>query len=166
MPFVSLLILAQSLFIGLSFFDAPLSMMGLQSQMFSLFMLLVVFAFLVYQTMPNFIIQREQYEARERASQAYSWYVFMLSNITVELPWNTLVAVIIFFTFYYLVGMHQNATSTDTTVERGGLMFLLTWTFMMFESTFAHMVVAGAPTAEIGATLALLLFTFCLIFCG
>lgn len=141
-------------------------MQGLQSQMFSIFMLLVVFAFLVYQAMPNFILQREQYEARERASRAYSWHVFMLVNIVVELPWNTLAALVIFFPFYYLVGMHKNAMPTDAEAERGGLMFLLIWAFMLFESTFANMVVAGVPTAEIGATIALLLFTFCLIFCG
>ncbi|KZL71217.1 multidrug resistance protein cdr1 [Colletotrichum tofieldiae] len=155
-----------SLFIGVSFYNSPLSLQGLQSQMFSIFMLLVVFAFLVYQTMPNFILQREQYEARERASRAYSWYVFVLVNIIVELPWNTLAALVIFFPFYYLVGMYKNAIPTDAVTERGGLMFLLIWAFMLFESTFADMVVAGVPTAEIGATLSLLLFTLCLIFCG
>ncbi|KAL2884521.1 Multidrug resistance protein [Colletotrichum sp. CLE4] len=155
-----------SLFIGVSFYNSPLTMQGLQSQMFSIFMLLVVFAFLVYQTMPNFILQREQYEARERASRAYSWYVFVLVNIIVELPWNTLAAIVIFFPFYYLVGMYRNAIPTDAVTERGGLMFLLIWAFMLFESTFADMVVAGVPTAEIGATLSLLLFALCLIFCG
>lgn len=156
----------QSLFIGVSFYNAPLTLQGLQSQMFSIFMLLVVFAFLVYQTMPNFIMQREQYEARERASRAYSWYVFMLVNIIVELPWNTLAALFIFFPFYYLVGMYKNAVPTDAVTERGGLMFLFIWAFMLFESTFADMVVAGVPTAEIGATVSLLMFSLCLIFCG
>lgn len=131
--------------------------------MFAIFMLLVSFAFLVYQTMPHFILQRELYEARERASRTYSWHVFMSVNIIVELPWNTLAAVLIFFPFYYLVGMDKDAGST---AERGGLMFLLVWAFMTFESTFTNMVVAGAPTAEVGATIALLLFALCLIFCG
>ncbi|KXH62111.1 hypothetical protein CSAL01_09966 [Colletotrichum salicis] len=153
------------LFIGVSFYNSPLTMQGLQSQMFSIFMLLVVFAFLVYQTMPNFILQPEQYEARERASRAYSWYVFVLV-IVVELPWNTLAAIVIFFPFYYLVGMYRNAIPTNAVTKRGGLMFLLIWAFMLFESTFADMVVAGVPTAEIGATLSLLLFALCLIFCG
>ena len=134
--------------------------------MFAIFMLLVVFAFMVYQTMPNFILQREQYEARERASRTYSWPVFILVNILVELPWNTVAALFIFFPFYYLVGMDKNASSTNTVTERGSLMFLLFWSFMLFESTFADMVVAGATTAEVGATTALLLFSLCLIFCG
>ncbi|KAM0328215.1 hypothetical protein ACHAQA_005624 [Verticillium albo-atrum] len=155
-----------ALFIGVSFYDAELSMQGLQNQMFSLFMLLVVFAFLVYQSMPHFILQRELYEARERASRTYSWIVFMLVNILVELPWNSLAGLFMFLTFYYLVGMHHNAEPTDSVVERGGLMFLFLWAFMLFESTFATMVVAGVEMAEVGATIALLLFSFTLIFCG
>jgi ABC-type multidrug transport system permease subunit len=158
--------LLQSLFIGVSFYQSPLTMQGLQSQMFSIFMLLVVFVFLAYQTMPNFILQREQYEARERASRVYSWYVFVLVNIIVEIPWNTLAAVVVFFPFYYLVGMHRNAVPTDAVAERGSLMFLLVWAFMLFESTFADLIVAGVPTAETGATLSLLLYILCLIFCG
>lgn len=141
-------------------------MQGLQNQMFAIFMLLVVFAFLVYQAMPNFILQRDLYEARERSSRMYSWIVFMLSNIIVELPWNSLAGLIMYLFFYYLVGMHRNAEATDSVHERGGLMFLLMWAFMLFESTFANMVVAGVDMAEVGAVIALILFAFSLIFCG
>lgn len=134
--------------------------------MFSIFMLSVIFAFLVYQTMPHFISQRNVYEVRERQSKTYSWYTFMLSNILVELPWATLAALLVFFPFYYLVGMYRNAIPTDAVTERGALFFLLIWAFMIFESTFADMIIAGIPTAELGATVALLLFSMCLIFCG
>lgn len=54
--------------------------------MFSIFMLSVIFAFLVYQTMPHYISQRQVYEVRERQSKTYSWYMFMISNIIVEIP--------------------------------------------------------------------------------
>ena len=114
--------------------------------------------------MPHFISQRELFEVRERASRTYHWAVFMLANIIVEIPWNTLAALLVFLPFYYLTGMNNNAG--DSVAERGGLFFLLLWVFLIFESTFADMVVAGVPTAELGATLALLLFAFCLIFCG
>ncbi|KAK6067384.1 multidrug resistance protein cdr1 [Seiridium cupressi] len=155
-----------SLFIGVSFYQAELSISGLQHQMFSIFMLLVIFAFLVYQRMPHFIVQRQQYEGRERSSRVYSWYVFMLANMSAELPWNTLAALLVFFPFYYLVGMNNNAVATDSVTERGGLMFFITWSFMMFESTFADMVIAGVDTAEVGAVIALLMFALSLIFCG
>lgn len=134
--------------------------------MFSIFMLLVIFAFLVYQTMPHFIAQRTQYEARERPSKTYSWQVFVLANIIAELPWNTLASLLVFFPFYYLVGMESNAILTNAVHERGVLMFLLTWSFMLMECTMADMVVAAASTAEVGATIALLMFAMTLIFCG
>ena len=156
----------QSLFIGLSFYHAPLSLQGLQGQMFSIFMLLVIFAFLLYQTMPLFVLQRSQYEARERAARTYAWPVFILANIAVELPWNTLAAALVFTPFYYLVGMDRNARPTGTVATRGGLMFLLVWSFMMLESTFADMIIAGLPSADLGAVVALLLFAMGLIFCG
>lgn len=156
----------QSLFIGVSFYKTKNTMQGLQDQMFAVFMLLVIFAFLVYQIMPNFIIQRDLYEVRERPSKTYAWYIFMLSNIIVELPWNTFASLLIYFPFYYLVGLYHNAEPTDAVHERGFLMFLLTWAFMVMSGTFSHMMVAGLPTAEVGAILALVLFALCLIFCG
>lgn len=51
----------------------------------------------------------------------------MLSNIIVELPWNSLMAVILFFTWYYPIGMFRNAIPAGQVHERGALMFLLIW---------------------------------------
>lgn len=70
--------------------------------------------------------------------------------------------------------------------ERGALFFLLVWMFMLFTSTFAHMVIAFNDTAENGGAsslrssscstaadgdsctgnLANVAFSLCLIFCG
>ncbi|KAL2816614.1 ABC-2 type transporter-domain-containing protein [Aspergillus cavernicola] len=155
-----------ALFIGLSFLQTKISLLGLQHQMFAIFMLLVIFAFLAYQTMPNFILQRNLYETREAPSKIYSWLAFMLANIIVELPWNSLAAVIIYLPFYYLIGMDKNAEVSSTLTERSGLMFLLIWSFMVHCATFTSMVVASAITAEVGAIIALLLYCMCLIFCG
>ncbi|KAL2786566.1 ABC-2 type transporter-domain-containing protein [Aspergillus keveii] len=154
------------LFIGFSFFDAPTSLQGLQNQMFSVFMLMTIFGNLVQQIMPNFVTQRSLYEARERPSKAYSWKAFMTANIIVELPWNSLMAALIFFCWYYPIGLYNNAKPTDAVTERGGLMFLLIWTFLLFTSTFAHMVIAGIELAETGGNIANMLFSLCLIFCG
>ncbi|OQE11111.1 hypothetical protein PENVUL_c003G00514 [Penicillium vulpinum] len=155
-----------ALFIGLSFLQTEITELGLQHQMFAVFMLLVIFPFLAYQQMPNYILQRDLYEVRERPSKTYSWIAFILAQIIVEIPWNSLAALVTFIPFYYLIGMNHNAAPTYQTTERGGLMFLLIWGFLMHCGTFTTMVVASAATAEIGAILALLLFVFSLIFCG
>lgn len=155
-----------SLYIGFSFFQADNTQQGLQNQMFSIFMLMTIFGNLVQQIMPNFCTQRSLYEARERPSKTYSWKAFMTSNIVVELPWNTLMAVIIFVCWYFPIGLYRNAEPTNAVTEREGLMFLLIWTFLLFTSTFAHMIIAGIELAETGGNIANMLFSLCLVFCG
>ena len=162
----TLLCTASALFIGFSFWDSALSLQGLQNQLFSIFMLMTIFGNIVQQTMPHFVTQRDLYEVRERPSKTYSWPVFMLSNIIVELPWNTLMSVIIFFCFYYPIGMYRNAIPQHQVHERGGLMWLLIWAFLLFTSTFTDMVIAGIATAETAGNIAQLLFSLTLIFCG
>ncbi|KAH8649041.1 ABC-2 type transporter-domain-containing protein [Xylariales sp. PMI_506] len=155
-----------ALYVGFVFYKAPNTIQGLQNQMFAIFQLLTVFGQMVQQTMPHFVIQRDLYEVRERPSKAYSWKVFMLSQIIVELPWNTLMALLMFVCWYYPVGLEANTIAAGQTAERGALMFLLLWVFMLFTSTFTDMVISAFETAEAGGNMANLLFMLCLIFCG
>jgi len=155
-----------ALFVGFTFFKAPLTEQGLQNQMFAVFILLTIFGQLVQQILPNFVTQRALYEVRERPAKTYSWKVFMLSNIIVELPYQTFMAVIMYFCWYYPIGIYRNAIPTQTVYERGALMFLLIFMYLIFTSTFAHMVVAAAKSAEIGGAIANLMFSLCLLFCG
>jgi ABC-type multidrug transport system ATPase subunit len=154
------------LFVGFVFYKAPNTQQGMQSQLFSIFLVFTIFPQLVNQIMPHFVTQRTMYEARERPSKTYSWKAFMLANIGVELPWNTLMAVVVFFCLYYPVGFYTNATYSDSVAIRGFEFFLFTWQFMMFVSTFSALIISFTPDASIGGNLAQLLFALCLIFCG
>ncbi|KAK3950278.1 ABC-2 type transporter-domain-containing protein [Pseudoneurospora amorphoporcata] len=160
------LCISVALFIGFVFYNAPNTIQGLQNQMFAIFNLLTIFGQLVQQTMPHFVVQRSLYEVRERPSKVYGWKVFMLSQVIVELPWNALMGAIMYFCWYYPVGLYRNAQPMDQVTERGGLMFLLLLAFMWFTSTFTDFMIAGFETAEAGGNIANLLFTLCLIFCG
>lgn len=154
------------LFIGFSFFKAQNTQQGLQNQLFGLFMLFTVFGQLVQQIMPLFVTQRALYEVRERPSKTYSWKAFMLSNIIAELPYNLVASVLLFFCWYYPIGLYNNAVPTDTVHERGALMWLFVLAFLLFSSTFAHMVIAAIDTAETGGNIANLMFSLSLVFCG
>lgn len=154
------------LFIGFSFFKESNDFQGLQDQMFAFFMLTAMFGTMAEQIMPQFVTQRSLYEVRERPSKTYSWPVFVISNILTEIPWQTIGAVVSFFVFYYPIGFYENATYTDTVHERGFLSFLFILEFYIYSSTFAQMVVAGVDTAETGANIGNLLFTFFLLMCG
>ncbi|KAF2830546.1 hypothetical protein CC86DRAFT_162822 [Ophiobolus disseminans] len=162
----TLLCVSSGLFIGFSLYQMPNTQQGLQNQMFSIFMLLTIFGQLVQQIMPHFVTQRSLYEVRERPSKTYSWKAFMISNIVVELPWNSLMAVLIFFCWYYPIGLYRNAEPTDSVALRGFQLFLFVWMFLIFTSTFTHMVIAGVDSAETGGNIANLMFSLCLIFCG
>ena len=162
---ISLCTLA-GLFIGFSFFNAKNTQQGLQNQLFGLFMLFTIFGQLTQQIMPLFVTQRALYEVRERPSKTYSWQSFMLSNIVAELPYNLVGATLLFFCWYYPIGLYNNAAITDSVHERGALMWLFIVAFLMFASTFAHMVIAGVDDAETGGNIANLMFSLTLIFCG
>jgi ATP-binding cassette, subfamily G (WHITE), member 2, PDR len=90
----------------------------------------------------------------------------MMSNIIAELPYQTVMAVVMYFCWYYPIGMYRNAIASNAVHERGALMFLFILAFLIFTSTFSHLVIAAIETAETGGNLASLLFSLYLIFCG
>ncbi|RDW60660.1 AtrD-2 [Coleophoma cylindrospora] len=165
----TILCLVTSLFIGFSFYNAGTSLQGMQNQLFAIFMLLTIFANLLQQIMPHFATQRALYEVRERPSKTYSWIVFILANIIVEIPWNTLMAVFVYVSWYYPIGLYKNALNAiggSQFTERSGLMFFYVWGFLLFTSTFTHMMIAGMDSPETAGNVANLMFSLCLIFCG
>ena len=155
-----------SLFIGLVFLNAPHTIQGLQNQMFAIFEFCTIFGQLAQQQMPYFISQRSLYEVRERPSKAYSWKIFMLSQIVVEIPWATLASVFMWAFIYYPVGFYRNADVAGQGAERGVLMWLLFWQFILFACTLSTTCVSFAKSAEAGGNNANLLFMLAFFFCG
>ncbi|KAA8651385.1 ABC drug exporter AbcA [Aspergillus tanneri] len=155
-----------ALFIGFSLFRTPNTIQGLQNQMFGIFMLFTLFGQLIQQMMPHFVAQRALYEVRERLSKTYSWKAFIISNIVVELSWNSLMSVLMFLCWYYPIGLYHNAEPTGAVNLRGTQMWLMIWTFLLFSSTFAHLMITAFEATENAGNLGNLLFLLCLLFCG
>lgn len=109
---------------------------------------------------------RALFEARERASQTYSWIAFIAAEIIVEAIWQTLVSVLVFAAWYFPSGMWRNAGTATMMDERSMLVFLFVWTFCLFCSTFSHAVAVAIQHAETAVNIAQLFFYLCLIFCG
>lgn len=101
--------------------------------------------------MPLFVSARGLYEVREAPSRTFSWKIFMASQAIVDLPWNIIASVLLFFTYYYPVGLYNNAVPTDTVHERGALFFLLVLQFLLFSQSFGLLAIAAIDTAEGGA---------------
>lgn len=155
-----------AIFNGFSFFKANKSIQGLQNQMFSVFMFLVVFTTLVQQYLPHYIAQRSLYEVRERPSKTFSWVAFILAQITVEVPWNIICGTLAYFCWYYPIGLYNNAVPTNAVHSRGATMWFAIVLFYIYTSTMGQMCVSFLELADNAAHLATLLFTVCLNFCG
>jgi len=149
-----------SLFIGFSFFQADSTQAGMQTIIFSVFMMTTIFSSLVQQIQPLFITQRSLYESRERPSKSYSWIAFMMANIIVEIPYGIFAGIIAFASFYYpVIGTTQSS-------ERQGLVLLFMMQLLIYTSTFADMTIAALPNAETAAGLVSLLTLMSLLFNG
>lgn len=153
---------ASALFIGFSFFHADASQQGLQDVIFSIFMITTIFTSLVQQIMPRFILQRDLYEVRERPSKAYSWKAFIIANIAVEIPYQILLGIMVFASYFYPIYTNNGIPASS----RQGLILLLLIQFFVFASTFAHMLISALPDAETAGNIATLMFSLCLTFNG
>ncbi|KAK0325334.1 hypothetical protein LTR82_003617 [Friedmanniomyces endolithicus] len=150
---------ASGLFIGFSFYNADDSEQGMQNTLYSLFMVTTIFSTLVQQIMPLFVTQRSLYEVRERPSKAYSWKAFIFANIVVEWPYQIITGILVYATFYYpVVGVQSS--------ERQVLVLLLAIVFMLYASSFAHLMIAAMPDAQTAAAIVTLIFSMSLIFNG
>jgi ABC-type multidrug transport system permease subunit len=89
----------------------------------------------------------------------------VVSNILVELAWNTLAAVIMYFCWYYPVGFVRNTTSDDQST-RGFLVFLFLWVYLLFTSTFAHMAITWIDLPETAGVVTSFFWLLCILFCG
>jgi len=112
--------------------------------------------------MPRFILQRDLYEARERPSKAYSWKAFLIANIVVEIPYQILLGVMVFASYFYPIYTKGGVPSS----VRQGLILLLIVQFFVFASTFAHMLIAALPDSETAGNIATLMFSLTLTFNG
>lgn len=159
-----LMSITSSAFNGFVFFKADKSLQGLQNQMFSVFMFLVIFNTLVQQYLPLFVSQRDLYEVRERPSKTFSWVAFIAAQITAEIPWNIFCGTLAFFCWYYPIGLYGNASGE--VAPRGALMWLIIVLFFIYTSTMAQLCISFMELADNAANLSNLLFSMCLNFCG
>ncbi|CAB4251859.1 similar to Saccharomyces cerevisiae YDR406W PDR15 Plasma membrane ATP binding cassette (ABC) transporter [Maudiozyma barnettii] len=154
------------LFIGFTFFKANTSLQGLQNEMLAIFMFTVIFNPLLQQYLPNFVEQRDLYEARERPSRTFSWKAFIVSQILVEVFWNFLAGSLAYFIYYYAIGFYHNASVAGQLHERGALFWLFSTAFFVYCGSMGTMAISFIEIAENAANMASLMFTICLSFCG
>ena len=142
------------------------SVQGLQNQIFAIFLLLTIFTNLDQQIISQYLGIQPIFETRKASSRIYNWPVFVLSDLLVEMAWQTLMAVVMFACWYYPIGMFRNGGHEDM-AERGGLALLTIWVIHalhldLFSCNRRGHGVCG-PTA---VNIAQFLYSLSLIFCG
>ncbi|KAJ9490393.1 hypothetical protein VN97_g2891 [Penicillium thymicola] len=151
--------IVSGLFIGFSFYDAKTSLQGMQTVIYSLFMICTIFSSLSQQIMPVFVSQRSLYEGRERPSKSYSWKAFLIANVIVEIPFMVVMGILTYASYFYaVVGVPDSTTQ--------GTVLLFCIVFFIYASTFTHMVIAGLPDETTASAVVVLLFAMSLTFCG
>ena len=154
------------LFNGFTFFKADNSQQGLQNQMLAAFTFVTVISPLIEQMVPILMYQRALYETRERPSKAFSWFAWILAQISAELPYHIALGTLGFILWFYPVGFYNNMTATSSVSERTALSWLLIVTFYMFVSTFGQMCAIAFDVGEVGTNLAFLTHMMAFSFCG
>ncbi|KAF1948956.1 hypothetical protein CC80DRAFT_529725 [Byssothecium circinans] len=152
-----------ALMIGLSTFQSPATIQGLQNQLFAIFLLFTTFSNVMQKIIPQFAARRSLFEAREQPSKTFSWQAFLASTILVEALWQIIFAMVSFILLYYLTGFHLQSTDRN---ERGGLFLLLVIAFFLLTSTLSHLLIVGIQVDETAVNIGQLVFYLTLIFCG
>ncbi|BGP40430.1 ATP-binding cassette transporter snq2 [Rhodotorula kratochvilovae] len=147
------------LFIGFSFWKSPHDQTGTQNFLFAVFMAVVLSAPLSQQLQPKFLGLRQLYEARERPSRMYSWPIFVISSIIVEMPYNLFCGTVFFLCWYWTVGF-------PTQTSRAGYAYFMHMLFELYYPTFAQAVASFSPSAMAASVLFSTLFSFVIIFNG
>ncbi|SCZ91970.1 BZ3500_MvSof-1268-A1-R1_Chr5-3g08254 [Microbotryum saponariae] len=148
------------LFIGFSFYKTPMSLSGLQNNLFAVFMAVVLAAPLSQQLQPKFIGLRTLYLARERPSRMYNWPVMVFANVVAEIPWNIFAGTLFFLCWYFTCGF-------DSSPDRAGYAYLLyAVLFELYFASFAQFVAAMSANSMIASVLFSCLFSFVIIFNG
>jgi ATP-binding cassette subfamily G (WHITE) protein 2 (PDR) len=88
----------------------------------------------------------------------------LAAHITVELFWQTIVAILIFVTWWYPTGLWKNTNTNFGATKRGGLAFGALWLFKLWIATFSQLVAVGIDHEETAVQIAtILLGVICIL---
>ena len=110
--------------------------------------------------MPRFVMQRSLFETREQPSKMYSWVAFLFANIVVEIPFQILLSILVYSSWYFPVFGSGQDTNTQ------GMMLAFCIQFYLYASTFAHMVIVALPSTQVAGSISTILFSMTLQFNG
>jgi ABC-type multidrug transport system ATPase subunit len=127
------------IFNGFTFYMLGNTVEGMQSRMFTSFLVLLFLPATMNAVLPKFYMDRALWEAREYPSRIYGWVAFCTASIVSEIP-SAIVAGVIYFVLWYF------ATGLPTDSSTSGYVFLMTMLFFLFQTSWAQWICAWAPS--------------------
>ncbi|KAF2756238.1 hypothetical protein EJ05DRAFT_518928 [Pseudovirgaria hyperparasitica] len=159
-----LLSVGTAFFIGVSFWRPDSSIQGIQNQIFAIFCLMILFGSLCQLIIDRFAQRRAAFEAREHLSKTFSSSAFLVASILGEIPSQTVIALLIYVSWYYPIGFYRHAGASIH--ARGGLIFLFIWCYCVFMSTLSLLVIAGIGDTSVAVNIAQLIYSLSQVFSG
>lgn len=130
--------LSNGLLNGLTYLNIPSTQQGAYNRVFTIFMSFLMGPPLGLALEPRFAAFRDIFIYREKASRSYSWIVFVLSSIIVELPFTLITALIYWLLWYFPAGLQQDAA-------HAGYSLLCYWLLHVFTVSLSFLIVAWMP---------------------
>lgn len=155
-----------ALFNGFVFFKSDTSQQGLQDLMFSVFMFTVCLNAMMSSFVSVFAVQRNLFEARERPSKIFGWKAFLVGAFSAEIPWQILVAILSFVSWYYPAGLYNEAKFAHQMTHRGGLTLFYCILFYLWVISLGFMLGGPIEDPRTAANISVILFTMTLMFAG
>ena len=148
-----------SLLNSLTYLQSPMTQRGAYNRVFSAFMSLIVGPPLGLQVEPRFVMLRDVFTHREKASSTYSWFVFVVSAILIELPYAFVTSLVYWLLWYFPVGYFYDSS-------RAGYSFVMYELFAVFATSLAQLCAAIMP--DLSATFMAngFFFMYCNTFAG
>ncbi|KAH8698121.1 P-loop containing nucleoside triphosphate hydrolase protein [Phaeosphaeriaceae sp. PMI808] len=130
--------LSNGLLNGLTYMNIPSTQQGAYNRVFTVFMSFLMGPPLGLALEPRFAAFRDIFIYREKASRSYSWIVFVLSSIIVELPFTLITALVYWLLWYFPAGLQQDPA-------HAGYSLLCYWLLHVFVVSLSFLIVAWMP---------------------
>lgn len=130
--------LSNGLLNGLTYLNIPSTQQGAYNRVFTIFMSFLMGPPLGLALQPRFAAFRDIFVYREKASRSYSWIIFVVSTIIVELPFTLITALVYWLLWYYPAGLQQDAA-------HAGYSLLCYWLLHVFIVSLSFLIVAWMP---------------------
>ncbi|KAH9828507.1 ABC transporter-like protein [Teratosphaeria destructans] len=127
------------IFNGFTFFQLGNTTQDMQNRMFTSFLILTIPPTVVNAVVPKFFTNMALWQAREYPSRIYGWFAFTTAQVVAEIPPATIASVLYWVLWYFATGL-----PTESSVS--GYVFLMTWLFFLFMSSWGQWICAFAPS--------------------